>query len=632
MIGRLRDLWSRRSLASKAILATGGIVVVFSLLVLFGLSQLRQENTRSRWAYEYGLVAIRDLGQAEAAISTLRFWTLFGATARTPYDQAQAKAKLQEGANELRRLLDRFRRLDPTPKEQALLKTVDDLLDRYREEMVRVLEPDPWDRDGAIRRSKALELTSQMLLLADALDKLGKEREARAREAHLLGTSLFRQTVWNQVGLAAAVALLGVGIALGLGRTIRRRTHAVVGLADVVAQGDLRASLPQTGQDELGRLEGAFGRMVEGLRGLVVAVRGGADQVAAASHGIAATASQAASGAEGAAAAVEQVTTTMQQVNANNVAVAGHAASAAASVAETGAAIGQLAAAADRIAGMAEEQARLGDQVQRVMERQLAIRTEAWATVQASGERSERLAESIRALGAKAREISTIVEVIDDIAEQTNLLALNAAIEAARAGEQGAGFAVVAEEVRRLAERSAASAREIGGLIRGIQEGAEAATARMQDTTLVLGEALAKSTKAAEARQEMEQGVAAILAQAQRIQAATAEQRQGSREISAAAARLTEITAEIRAATEEQSAGTRETVAALEKIRDAVAQHAAAASELSAAAAQLSSQAGFLQGLAGRFQTGNGQGPAARDDSLHPTPSRAEARERLRAA
>jgi methyl-accepting chemotaxis protein len=424
---------------------------------------------------------------------------------------------------------------------------------------------------------------------------------------------------------------VGLGIALGLGRTIRRRAHGVVGLAEGVAQGDLRGSLSQTGQDELGRLEEAFGQMVEGLRGLVVAVRGGADQVAAASHGIAAVASQAAAGAESAAVAVEEVTTTMHQVNANIAAVAGHAASAAGSVGATGAAIGQLAAAADQIAAMAEEQARLGDEVQRTMDRQRAIRTEAWATVQASGERSERLAESIRTLGAKAQEIGNIVEVIDDIAEQTNLLALNAAIEAARAGEHGAGFAVVAEEVRRLAERSAASAKEIGGLIRGIQEGADAATARMQDTTQALGEALAKSTQAAEARREMEQGVAAILAQAQRIQAATAEQRQGSREISAAAARLSNTTAEIRAATEEQSAGTRETVSALEKIRDAVAQHAATATELSASAVQLSSQASFLQGLAGRFQTGNGHarpalgdppqlipGPAGRGQPLRP--------------
>ncbi len=605
----IRARFADRSMSSKAVLGTAAIVAVFSGLVAFNLFQVRQENARSRWAYEHGLVAVRDLERAGKTAAALRFWTLFGATARTPYDRDEAKAKLEENAAKLQALLDGFRGLEPTPREKELLKSVTDLLAGYREAMSQVLAQDAWDTDGVIRRGRGLELATQMILLQDALEKLGRERDARAQEAHLQGAALFRRTLAWQVAVAAAAALGGLAVALGLARAIRGRTRQVAALSEVVAQGDLRATVPQAGRDELGRVEGAFAQMIEGLRGLVVAVRGGADEVAGAAHGIAATATQAATGAEGAAAAVEEMTATMHEVNANIGAVAGHAGSAAASVAETSAAITQLAAAIERVAEGAQEQVRLAEGTAAAVERALAARGRSRENQASAREGSAALAEGIRALGVKAQDIDAIVDVIDDIAEQTNLLALNAAIEAARAGEHGAGFAVVAEEVRRLAERSAASAKEINGVIRTVQGEIGSAVGRSEALAGHLQASLGFSNQVGEAMDDVRNAAAQLLAHAQRIQAATAEQRQGSREIAAAAGRLTELMAEIRAATEEQAAGTEQAVKALEKIREVAGGNAASAAQLSASAAQLSSQAGFLQRQVSRFQTANGSGP-----------------------
>jgi len=153
---------------------------------------------------------------------------------------------------------------------------------------------------------------------------------------------------------------------------------------------------------------------------------------------------------------------------------------------------------------------------------------------------SDESATAIISLGRRSEQIDEIIRVINDIANQTNLLALNAAIEAARAGEQGRGFAVVADEVRKLAEKTTAATTEIGGMIKGIQDETKTAVEKMQVSRTEVEEETRLANKAGISLQQIKEAVQNITEMVQQIAAAAREQSSTSEDITANLHEITE--------------------------------------------------------------------------------------------
>ena len=276
--------------------------------------------------------------------------------------------------------------------------------------------------------------------------------------------------------VVAGIVLLvvwGVALVRSVSRALHSMIHMVKDLAE--GEGDLTKRLGVVTHDELGELAKWFNTFLDKIHGIISNVAGTAEQVASASEELSSSATLQAQGADHQKDQAAQVATAMQEMSST--------------VQQVSENCSQAADASRRAA----ETARAGG----------AVVEKALTQMRAIAESVAGTAKEIGELGRRTDQIGRIAGVIDDIADQTNLLALNAAIEAARAGEQGRGFAVVADEVRKLAERTTTATKEISQMISVIQDGTKAAVKAMDIGSHQVEEGVASTARAGESLQQI---------------------------------------------------------------------------------------------------------------------------------
>jgi methyl-accepting chemotaxis protein len=327
-------------------------------------------------------------------------------------------------------------------------------------------------------------------------------------------------------GILLLMSALGVGVLVAnwLGQTIATTSQSVLARAEAIAAGDLtREDLVLRSRDELGDLTTAINEMSGSLRRVILAITDSATQVAMASQEISSRAAESADAARSQADQTGQLACAMQQMSSTVLNVSENSQKAAS------------------FSGNAAQAARQGGEIVQ----------QTLATMRTIAESTEKVASRISELGKNSEQIGRIVGVIRDIAEQTNLLALNAAIEAARAGEQGRGFAVVADEVRRLADRTTQATKEVSTMIESIQHDTRAAVDTMQQGGREVQAGVEKTAKSGHALNEiirMSEQVGDMI-----MQIATAANQQSSTtdEINSNVLHISESTKSLSAATQE---------------------------------------------------------------------------------
>jgi len=307
----------------------------------------------------------------------------------------------------------------------------------------------------------------------------------------------------------------------------------------VADQRDLTVKVPAQGDDELAAMGTAFNRLADSLRAVLSRLAGSASEVEGAAAQLASASEQVASACATQADAASSAAAAIEQMSTNLTGIVGL--------------IRQAAQLAQRANDLAVSE---GGRIQHTSGRIGELAT----TVKETG-------QVMRDLHARSSAINQVLKVIKDIAEQTNLLALNAAIEAARAGEQGRGFAVVADEVRQLAERTATSTGEIGLVVGQVQSDTEKAATRMQSSEAQVEEGVGLVAGTATALGELTTDVASVLANMHEVLSSASAQDKASQELAHNVEHVSSMIEENSSAVEEMATSARQMLVLASELR-----------------------------------------------------------------
>ncbi len=327
-----------------------------------------------------------------------------------------------------------------------------------------------------------------------------------------------RASMFSLLIAGAFVALFVVVVSLVFGTTLVRPIRQLIArLRDMAeGEGDLTQRMDQDRRDEMGEVGQWFNKFVQHVESMIVELGAVADSVAAASTQIAASSEEMAQGMGNQTAQINEISRSIEEMSASVIEVARKSADASNAATEAG--------------RIAED----GGQVVR----------DTIDGMHAIDQAVSSSSDSVRELGQLGERIGEVIIVINDIADQTNLLALNAAIEAARAGEHGRGFAVVADEVRKLADRTTQATEEIGGSITAIQTGTTQAVQRMEGGTEQVKAGVERATVAGENLEKIVSSARDVSAMVQSIAAAAEEQSASSEQVSKSAEQIASVARE----------------------------------------------------------------------------------------
>jgi methyl-accepting chemotaxis protein len=479
---------------------------IFALLLLAGINH--QQMGRVFEATNFNSVnvvpSILLLDEVIADFGRERVRVYRHALSDDPKLMAEVETKIQEAKSKTEKALQEYEKFIADDEDKRLLATDRALYAEYNKDVDKIL--------AFSRQNKKAEAAAELRAAAPTAEKLNdalvahmKYNDDLGKKSAAEGEAAKSRADWiaGIITLSALVGMVVLGVTIM--RSLVSRIEQANQMAGRIAAGDLAQSANNIGgSDEIGRLlqslekmRGDLASTIHDIVNQANTVQASASQVSTAAHQVAISSENQSQSTSAAAAAVEELTVSIDHVGGSADDASGRARSAE-----------DMAISGARDVGMASQQ--VIDVAHRV----------------------EETGRQIQSLSDQVQKIGAVTVVIREVADQTNLLALNAAIEAARAGEQGRGFAVVADEVRKLAERTTQSVQEISSMISGIQNDAVTAVHSMQSSRQVVNEVVASAERASGSMEGIRSSAETVQSSISGISDALREQRAASVELS----------------------------------------------------------------------------------------------------
>jgi methyl-accepting chemotaxis protein len=522
------------------------MALIAATIGVVGIAKINKVDDNSGRIYEKIAVPLGVLADMSTSFQRVRINLRDLVETNDQQEKPQILETIKKLREEITEKSKTFEKTILTDEGRELFQNFKKSRDAYGQVIEKVVQLAMVDKNAEAIAILKGEGKKAAFLEQELLDKLQQSKEKQGKITDEENDATAKSARMLMICFTLFGVILAVFLGIFITRIVTRPIAEAVAVANSIAGGDLTVNVKVSSQDETGKLMAAMQNMVENMRNMITSTVDISTGIASASNQLHSTSAQIATGAEEVASQTNTVATASEEMSATSSDIARNC---------------SMAADASR---QTTESATAG----------AAVVQETITGMNVIADRVRQTSKTIEALGTRSEQIGDIVGTIEDIADQTNLLALNAAIEAARAGEQGRGFAVVADEVRALAERTTKATREIGEMIKAIQKETQEAVKAMEEGVIEVEKGAVSSQKSGQALVEILERINEVSMQVNQIATAA----------------------------EEQTATTGEVTSNILQITAVVHQTAQGAEETASAAAQLAGQAQELQNLVSRFR------------------------------
>ncbi|MBP5988238.1 MAG: methyl-accepting chemotaxis protein [Azonexus sp.] len=493
------------TLSKRLLILMGTSILALIIVTALSLYEMGRVYKAANFGNENVVPSILLLDEAILSFGQLRVRVYRHVLTKDPKAQAEVEATIEKGLQNVEKALKAYEPMVMSPEDQRLLDEDVKTANAYKEFLKPLLAD---SRQGKTEDAihKLQEATAVAKHLNEALEAHMEFNAELGKKTSEEGAAAKNFATWSSLIVSGIAILIVGGLAFQIRSSLTARLQEAGVLANAIAGGDLsnRNTPRSISDDEAGQLIQSMEKMRQDLARTVGQIASNSDQLSS---------------------SAAQLSITAQQVSASTQSQSSSTASSAAAVEELTVSIDHVGASADD----ASDRARAAGDL--AVDSGKGVQS-ATSQINKVARSVEDTAHQIHTLSEHIQKVGNITTVIREVADQTNLLALNAAIEAARAGEQGRGFAVVADEVRKLAERTTLSVQEISTVISTIQSSVSVAVSGMQENcTLVAG--VVQSAESASNSMEGIRGATEMVRDAiTGISEAMREQRSASTELS----------------------------------------------------------------------------------------------------